>query len=259
MHESLRHLDHRPWPLPTKRWAWRQSWLDLAFIHYRVAAATLRAIVPGELTVQEFDGSAWVGLVPFRMAGVMRRGLPDLPGFSTFPELNLRTYVERNGKPGVWFFSLDAASWPIVIGGRRLYGLPYYVAQMTLNREKNGWHGFVSKRRGTDVYFEASYRPLGRTSVANPGSFEHWATERYCLYAARNGRMLRVEVHHAPWPLQSAEVEIRSDSLLETAGIQPLLANPVCHFSPGVHVVSFPPEIVASLLNRCTGRAKAQI
>jgi uncharacterized protein len=116
MHESLRYLDHRPWPLPTTPWAWRQSWLDLAFIHYRVATSALRTIVPAGLTVQEFDGSAWVGLVPFRMAGVMRRGLPDIPGFSMFPKLNLRTYVERDGKPGVWFFSLDAASWPIVLG-----------------------------------------------------------------------------------------------------------------------------------------------
>lgn len=95
-HESLPHLDHRPWPLPDKPWAWRQSWLELAFIHYRVTAVSIRQLIPPTLTIQEFDRSAWVGLVPFRMAGVMRRGLPDIPGVSTFPELNLRTYVERD-------------------------------------------------------------------------------------------------------------------------------------------------------------------
>lgn len=241
MHLSLRHLDHRPWPLPTSSWAWRQSWLDLAFIHYRVAAASLRAVVPAELTVQEFDDSAWVGLVPFRMTGVMRRGLPDIPGFSTFPEVNLRTYVERDGKPGVWFFSLDAASLPIVIGGRRLYGLPYFHAKMTLRQGEDGWHHFVSRRRGPDVRFNATYRPIGQTFFANSGSFEHWATERYCLYAERNERLIWIEVHHAPWPLQPAEVEVRSNGILKAAGIEPLDKGPICHVSTGVHVVSYPP------------------
>lgn len=242
MHPSLRHLDHRPWPLPNGEWAWRQSWLDLAFIHYRVAPATLRAVVPVGLTVQEFDGSAWVGLVPFRMAGVMRRGLPDVPGFSTFPELNLRTYVERDGKPGVWFFSLDAACWPIAIGGRRLYGLPYFHAKIALSREEKGWHHFASRRRAADVRFEATYRPIGQTFFAKPGSFDHWAAERYCLYAERNGRLRPVEAHHAPWPLQRAEVEVRSNGVLKAADIEPLDKDPICHFSSGVHVVSYPPK-----------------
>ena len=191
--------------------------------------------------------SAWLG---------DGRGLPDVPGFSTFPELNLRTYVERDGKPGVWFFSLDAASWPIVICGRRLYGLPYFLAQITLRQRADGRYHFVSRRRGTDVRFEASYRPNGQAFFASPGSFEHWATERYCLYAAPNGRMLRVEVHHAPWPLQSAEVEFRGNSIMDAAGIEPLDEHPSCYFSTGVHVISFPPEVVANAQRRCAGTAK---
>jgi uncharacterized protein len=127
---------------------------------------------------------------------------------------------------------------------------------MTLSLAKNGWHHFVSRRRGSDVRFEATYGPTGNTFFAKPGSFEHWATERYCLYAARNGRMLRVEVHHAPWPLQGAEVEFRSNSILDAAGIEPLLPHPVCHFSPGVHVVSFPPEVVARAPLLCAETSK---
>lgn len=247
MHASFLHLDHRPWPPPNREWAWRQSWLDLAFVHYRVTTGSIRPLIPPELTVQEFDGSAWVGLIPFRMAGVMRRGLPDFPGFSTFPELNLRTYVQLDGKPGVWFFSLDAASWPIVVGGRGLYGLPYHHAKMTLIEREDGWRQFTSYRRGSDVRFEAGYRPVGKTIWAKTGSFEHWATERYCLYAGRKGQLLRVEVHHAPWPLQPAEVEIRSNGILEAAGIEPLENDAFCHFSSGVHVVSYPPEGGASI------------
>src|SRR5687768_15243199 len=102
----LARQEHRPWPIPTAPWTWRQSWLDLLFAHWPVPASVLRPLIPAALELQELDGSAWIGLVPFRMAGVMRRPLPDVPGISAFPELNVRTYVELDGKPGVWFLSL---------------------------------------------------------------------------------------------------------------------------------------------------------
>lgn len=140
MHSSLKSLDHRPWPLPAREWKWRQSWLDLAFIHYRVPADQLRRLLPVGIQLQEFDGTAWVGLVPFRMAGVMRRPWPDIPFISSFSEMNLRTYVEVGGKPGVWFFSLDANSRSIVFGGRNFYGLPYFLARM---RQRYLEHGLA--------------------------------------------------------------------------------------------------------------------
>ncbi len=244
-HPSLQHLAHRPWPVPAAPWKWRQSWLDLAFIHYRMEASALRGLLPPGLTLEEFDGSAWLGLVPFRMAGVMRRPLPDLPGFSTFPELNLRTYVTCGGKSGVWFFSLDADSWPIVFGGRRLYGLPYFSAAMT-QRPHDGGFAFTSRRRSGEARFAARYRPQGDTFFAAPGTFEHWATERYCLYARTpRGSVERVEVHHAPWSLQRAEVDIETNSILAAAGLAPLPEAPRFLFSRGVDVVSFAPETVS--------------
>ncbi len=97
MHPALRRLDHRPWPVPTRRWTWRQSWYDLLFAHWPVPAADLRPLVPDGLRIQEFDGTSWVGVVPFRMVGVMRRPLPDLPWVSAFLELNVRLYVELDG------------------------------------------------------------------------------------------------------------------------------------------------------------------
>lgn len=242
MHPAFQSVDHRPWPIPKRKWKWRQSWLDLAFIHYRVDAPQIRALLPAELRLQEFDGSAWVGLVPFRMHGVMRRPFPDLPFFSSFPELNLRTYVEFDQKPGVWFFSLDADSWPVVFGGRRIYGLPYFSARMR-QRFDAGWYHFSSLRRGGKAKFEARYRPIGDSFVPSAGTFEHWAVERYCLYSiSRNHGISRVEVHHIPWPLQQAEIVIRESSMLSVAGIVPLGSEPVVHFSRGVHVVSFSPE-----------------
>lgn len=243
-HPSLLSVAHRPWPLPKHEWKWRQSWLDLAFIHYRVEAAQIRKQLPPGLNLQEFDGSAWVGVVPFRMAGVMRRPFPDVPFFSSFPELNLRTYVECDGKPGVWFFSLDADSWPIVFGGKNLYHLPYHSAKMQQGWD-DGWGLFSSCRRSSSIEFEVRYRPVGEVFTAVPGTFEHWATERYCLYShSRHGGLARVEVHHVPWPLQRAEVVIQKCELLQAAGLIPLSDEPITHFSVGVDVVSFGGEKV---------------
>jgi uncharacterized protein YqjF (DUF2071 family) len=244
MHPSLKHVDHRPWPLPGQSWKWRQSWLDLAFIHYRVEAEKIRALLPSGVQLQEFDGTAWVGLVPFRMAGVMCRGLPDVPKFSAFPELNLRTYVEVGGKPGVWFFSLDADSWALVFGGRRFYNLPYFSAGME-HVFDDGWYSISSVRRSGDVRFAARYRPVSEVFYAEQGTFEHWASERYCLYSCSPKKgIARVEVHHAPWPLQRAEVIIEESGILSAAGFDPIEGDPVCHFSTGVHVVSFGKEVV---------------
>ncbi len=195
--------------------------------------------MPKGLRLQEFDNTAWLGLVPFRMAGLTRRGLPDFPPISSFPELNLRTYVECDGKPGVWFFSLDAASLPIVIGGRYLYGLPYRWANMR-QRWIEGWHYFQSNRWRGKAKFQARYRPVGDVFFPAQGTFEHWLSERYCLYShSRRHGLQRLEVHHAPWPLQKAEVVIQKSTILSVAGMTPLDENPVCHFSSGVDVVAF--------------------
>src|SRR5690606_35517478 len=125
VHSSFSRTEHRPWAIPQGEWSWRQSWLDLLFIHWPVPTAALRPHVPSELSIQEFDGTSWIGLVPFRMAGVMRRPFPDIPGLSAFPELNVRLYVEAEGKPGVWFLSLDATNPLAVWAARRYFHLPY--------------------------------------------------------------------------------------------------------------------------------------
>ncbi len=240
MHPAFQSIDHRPWPLPIKAWAWQQSWLDLAFLHFRVSRWDVRPLLPPEVTLQEFDGSAWVAVVPFRMTGIGRRPIPNFTLLPSFPELNLRTYVEVDGVPGVWFFSLDADNWPIVLGGQGIYNLPYFKADMQL--EKNdGWFECTSSRRKSDVGFKGRYRPIGEAFIAESGTFEAWATERYCLYSqSRKGDVYRVEVHHVPWPLQPAEAKIESCDLFSAAGFTPLDLAPVCHYSAGVQVVSYP-------------------
>lgn len=240
MHPAFKSIDHRPWALPSEAWGWQQSWLDLAFLHFRVSAKEVRSLLPPEVTLQEFDGSAWVGVVPFRMAGVMRRPPLDIPLIGSFPELNLRTYVKVDGKPGVWFFSLDADNWPIVLGGRGVYNLPYFKADIQLEQQDK-WFEISSLRRKSEVRFKARYRPLGDPFIAKSGTFEAWATERYCLYSqSGKGDIYRVEVHHVPWPLQQAEAEIETCDLFDAAGFSPIDPTPVCHYSAGVQVVSYP-------------------
>jgi len=246
MHPALQHVDHRPWPLPASGWRWRQSWLELAFIHYRADARELQRGLPKQVRIQEFDGSAWVGVVPFRMAGVRPRRVPEWLGLPEFPELNVRTYVEAEGKSGVWFFSLDAQSRRLVAGGRQLYGLSYHYAEMAMGYDGD-WTTFESRRREGGVTFTGRYRPKSEVYHAVPGTFDHWATERYCLYSrAPSGVVVRVNVHHVPWPLQRAEVQIVRSDLLRAAGLQAREDPPICHFSTGVEALSFDTERVSS-------------
>jgi uncharacterized protein YqjF (DUF2071 family) len=242
MHAALARVEHRPWPVPARRWTWRQSWRDLLFAHWPVPLAVLRPLLPAGLEVQEFGGTSWVGVVPFRMAGVMRRPWPDLPWVSAFPELNVRLYVTRDGKPGVWFLSLDATNPLAVWAARRFFFLPYHRATMSLAHEQGGIH-YDSRRAGAE--FAGQYRPTSEVYQAAAGTLEHWLTERYCLYARDSrGTLWRNEVHHLPWPLQSADAVIERNSMLDGHGIS-LQGRPLLHFARRLDVVVWDGERLA--------------
>ncbi len=181
-------------------------------------------------------------MVPFRMTGVMRRYAPDLPWISAFPELNVRTYVERNGKPGVWFLSLDATNPLAVWAARRFFHLPYFQAAMSLTE---GAAGITYRSARRDAGFEGLYRPTSEAYRSSLGSLEHWLTERYCLYArCPRGRLWRNEVHHAPWPLQKAEASIRINRMLTYHGLDVPGPPPLLHFARRIDVVVWSGELV---------------
>jgi uncharacterized protein YqjF (DUF2071 family) len=217
-------------------------WHDLLFLHWPVPAEQLRGLVPPDLAIDRFDGTAWLGVIPFRMSGVRLRGLPAFPGAARFPELNVRTYVTHQDKPGVWFFSLDAASRMAVRAARLWFGLPYYLARMRVAGEP-GWVEYQSLRRdrhGPPAEFHARYRPAGEPRRTSAGSLEYFLTERYCLYALdRRGRLGRGEIDHIPWPLQPAEAELRVNRMVEPLGLATPAIEPVCHFARDLEVVAW--------------------
>ncbi len=217
--------------MPDEPWTNAQSWIDLCFLHWRVEEAALRGLVPDSVELETHDGSVWLGVTPFLLRNFRLRGLPPLPGISTFPEVNVRTYVTRDGKPGIWFFSLDAASRLAVEAAKKLYKLPYHHAQMRYERDEELVH-YESARPG--AAFSARYRGDGELFQPAAGTLEHFLTDRYCLYTEDGGRLYRAEIQHAPWDLQRGEAHID----LNTMAPLPLPADePHVLFSPRQDVV----------------------
>ncbi|MBL8604481.1 MAG: DUF2071 domain-containing protein [Myxococcales bacterium] len=223
------------------RLAQRQGWYDLLFLHWEVPVEALSALVPSSLEIDTFEGRAFVGLVPFTMRGVRLAGWPAVPGTANFHETNVRTYVHREGRdPGVWFFSLDAASRLAVTVARALWHLPYFYAAMSLDRRADGEIAYATRRRDDGAHCTVAYTPKGAPRAATPGSLEHFLAERYLLYAnAGEGDLYRGQVHHAPYPLEEAEVTAWSESLLARAGIDRPAGPPLAHYARGVEVEVF--------------------
>jgi len=235
-------------------WVLAMGWHDLLFAHWRVPVGVLRPWIPAPLSMDTFHGEAWIGVVPFRMSGVRPRWTPPFRPVSAFPELNVRTYVTHQGRPGVWFFSLDAASRIAVRLARATFHLPYFDARMECLDEQDGGIRYASARvhRGAPAAtFAATYRPIGPVFASRIGSLEHWLTERYCLYAAdARGRVYRGDVRHVPWPLQHAEATIRECDMTRCLGWQPNDEPPHLLFARNLAVTACWPVDVSSQPDR---------
>jgi len=206
-----------------------QRWHEVLFLHWALEPAVVRRRVPAALELDTHEGRAWIGVVPFRMSGVRLRGLPPVPGASAFPELNVRTYVAVDGRPGVYFFSLDAASPLAVAVARRWFGLPYYRASMDCRVDRplaeDGdpvvrYRSRRTHRGSAPAELVTEYGPRGPAAEAAPGTLEHFLTARYCLYTVDAlGRIRRGVVDHAPWRLQPAWADVRENTMTTPLGI----------------------------------------
>ncbi|MCW2988037.1 MAG: hypothetical protein JWM24_975 [Solirubrobacterales bacterium] len=239
--EVLAVTGHRPWPLPSEPWFMGQTWCNLLFAHWRVPAPALEAVVPRQLSLDTYDGSAWLGITPFGVRGLRLRGTTPVPRLSSFSEINVRTYVTVGGRPGIYFLSLDADSWPAVHAARRSYRLPYFRAEIAADGGQS--FDFDATRvsgAGPPAFFKVAYGPRGELLPERAGSLQRWLTERYCLYTFDERRRIqRGEIHHPPWPLRRAWAEIETNTMASPYGIV-LEGEPLLHFAARQDVALWP-------------------
>jgi uncharacterized protein YqjF (DUF2071 family) len=248
-----------------------QNWGKLLFMHWAIDAELLRPLIPSQLSIDTFDGSAWIGEIPFTMWGIRASFLPPIPGASAFHELNLRTYVHLNGVPGVWFFSLDAANSLAVWGARNFYHLPYFNADMSLTRRGNTIE-YSSRRKDSLTYGEFfssekagfpeglgpdRFRSLPRAELqaswtigeplpqSSAGSIEFFLTERYCLYSLHRKRIHRSRIFHEPWPLRKATINSRQSTMIQFLGIAESQEEPLLHYAEAIAVDVWPLRLVS--------------
>lgn len=256
MQQYLIRTSRKPRPFPPGRWLMRQRWNDLLLAHWPVPAASLQPLVPEGLRVDCFQGSAWLGIVPFWIDRIKIRGLLPILEARSFPDLTLRTYVreERTGVPGIYFLSLDASSLLAVAVGRAFYHLPYHWAEMRLERRTEREFSFYGRRlfAPRPVVFRARYRGLGPTpklAEICPGTLECFLMERSCMFSCNQaGQPVRANLHQICWPLEEAEAEIERNDLAESIGISLSGLKPVLYYSRRMAIYVWPSELVLPAL-----------
>ena len=217
-----------------------QSWVDLLFVHWPVPEVTLRAVVPDAIPIDTYDGSAWLGITPFEIVGAHPRAVPPVPWLSRFPELNVRTYTTIGGRPGIWFFSLDATRVAAVVAARLSYRLPYRHARMAITRSGSRIE-YRSRAVGAAAVLHVEYERAGPVSHPTDGTLEHFLTERYCLYTLdRRDRVRRADIHHPPWPLRPARAEWLDNTMTEPLGIRLPDRDPLLHYVDRQDVLIWP-------------------
>ena len=215
-----------------------QNWGKLLFMHWPIDALKLRSLIPERLEIDTFDGSAWIGIIPFTMWDIRAFPpyVPPVPGLSAMHELNVRTYVHLNGTPGVWFFSLDCNSAAAVFGARKFYYLPYYNAELELHQSENRIDYTCNRTDQTHATFRGSWnigRPL---PISEPDSLQFFLTERYCLFSEHNGELYQSRIHHLPWQLHTATLDNHQSTMIEVLRIPEPTSAPILHYAEELSV-----------------------
>jgi hypothetical protein len=238
--------------MDNNRWIMRQAWRNILFLHWPVDPEILKLHIPDPLEMDTFEGSAWIGIVAFSMQGIYFRGLPFVSVVRPFSEVNVRTYVNHNGKPGVFFMSLDVDDWASLNIAKRWYRLPYHPADISIrktggdvaikrNRKGSAMHetGTVQiksvRKAAEPVAFQGRFTPSGSVFFPEAGTLDHFLTERYGFYTTHDQLNIYCgDIHHPPWPLQKAGIQIDRNTLFSPFHIDVSDQTPIAHFSEGV-------------------------
>lgn len=242
INQILQSVAHRPWEISRKPWRFYQEWNNAVFLHWKVPAEAIRPLIPRTAELDTFQGEAWVSLVAFTMGKLRASYLPAVPGISNFHEINLRTYITRDNKPGVYFLSIEAQKLLAVFLAKSISGLPY--KKSLIKRGSNGMANTYSsinsvKGFALESTFETSEDEYERTAL------DKWLVERYCLYLDRNDKLFRYDIHHLQWEIK--KIELKHLKMQYKAGDLVLKEKQpdLSHFSPGVRVLAWPRKTVS--------------
>ena len=212
-----------------------QRWSHLVFVHWRVDPAEVAPLLPAGLRPDVFDGSTWVGLIPFVLDRATVFGSPPVPYFGDFVEVNVRLYaVDERGRRGVVFVSLEASRLAAVLAARAIFGLPYIWSRTRLTRDGDSFD--YSARRHLDRSATSRIVATRTATPVHDDPLADFLSARWALFARVRGRTLYLRNHHVTWPLFEARLDSLDDTLLAHAGFPTLAARAPDSvlYSPGV-------------------------
>lgn len=237
--------DHRI-SVPNERWIMIQTWKNLLFAHYPVPKSVLRPLLPSCFELDTYDSTAWISIVPFQMSTIHIHGLSKLPLSPTFDEINVRTYVNFGGKPGVYFFSLDANNKLAVFLANMSYNLPYMDAKIQFSKDDETvkFHSERTDSRVEKGVFSATYSPIGDVFTSIPGSLDYWLTERYVFFVIKKKKIYEGNIYHQHWPLQHAKATIKTNTVARCVGIRIENSPAILHYCEKLDILAWIPKKV---------------
>ncbi len=221
-----------------------QRWQNLLFLHWPIAETELRPLIPESLEIDTFEGQAWVGITPFHLTGLRLPSLPPIPGISDFDEINLRTYVHREGTPGIWFFSLDSSKIIPALAARLLFAAPYFSASIDFIQNDGEFRFDMQRTLEPQARFHAEWRRGTRLRAPDLESLAFFLVERYCFFAEAAGKLSMTRIYHHPWILEEADVRSWHSTLLSAVGPSDPVGEPLAHFSESLNVQVWAPTEV---------------
>lgn len=234
--QLLEQTDHRPWPLPKRPWVHYQEWKNVVFLHWEIPKEILEALIPREVQLDTFENKAYVSLVPFTMKNTRIRYLPSNSLVSDFHEINLRTYIKKDNKAGVYFINMEAGKWISALLARVMTGFPYRYSRINRTAET-----YQASNKHIYTHLDLKYKV--QEQILKKSDLDRWLTERYCVYLTIHDALCYHEVHHQPWPLN--RIEISELDLFYQFGKFRIDNKPtIAHYSPGINVIAWNREII---------------